>query len=76
MADADGKITYAQLRSVTPTTMANLPANVPMHMAIKAVTAIITNIYKENKQTKAKKSAGDLVLSREELRRALVEARD
>ena len=53
--------------------MANLPADVPMHMAIDAVTAIITNIYKENKQTKVDKSARDLVLSRGELCRALGE---
>ena len=55
-------------------TIANLPANVPMHMAIDVVTAIITNIYNKNKQTKADKITGDLILSREELRRTVVEA--
>ena len=45
-----------------------------MHMAIEVVTAIITNIYNKNKQTKVDKVAGDLVLSREELLRTLTEA--
>ena len=66
---------YVCLQQKSPTDiMAHLPAKVPMGMAIQAVTAIITDIYHQKAKTNGQKVTDDLVITREELRKALGEA--